>query len=121
MYTGRLGRILLSKHPMRDVGVVISFIRHMTKHSTVEIWDIDHFMSLLGMGIEGLVRANVDALLELIDAYEPDAVVDFLPSPLDVPAVVGLDPKSGEKVERVASDDEPFSALVFKMSRMITC
>jgi elongation factor G len=44
-----------------------------------------------------------------------DAVVDFLPSPLDVPAVVGLDPKSGEKVERVASDDEPFSALVFKI------
>lgn len=78
MFIGRLGRILLSKHPLRDVGVVISFIRHMTKHSTVEIWDIDHFMSLLGMGIEGLVRANVDALLELIDAYEPDAVVDFL-------------------------------------------
>ncbi len=44
-----------------------------------------------------------------------DAVVDFLPSPLDVPAFVGLDPKTGEKVERVASDDEPFSALVFKI------
>ena len=44
-----------------------------------------------------------------------DAVVDFLPSPLDVPAFVGLDPKTGEKVERVAVDDEPFSALVFKI------
>lgn len=78
MRLGRLGRIILSKHPMRDVGIIISFIRHMTKNSTVEIWDIDQFMSLLGMGIEGFIRANVDALLELIDAYEPDAVVDFL-------------------------------------------
>ncbi len=44
-----------------------------------------------------------------------DAVVEYLPSPLDVPAVVGEDPKSGEEVERPASDDAPFSALAFKI------
>ncbi len=45
-----------------------------------------------------------------------DAVVDYLPSPLDVPAVVGVNPKNGEEVTRAASDDEPFSALAFKVA-----
>jgi elongation factor G len=44
-----------------------------------------------------------------------DAVVDFLPSPLDVPAIVGIDPLTGEEAERHASDEEPFSALAFKL------
>ncbi len=45
-----------------------------------------------------------------------DAVVDYLPSPLDVPAVTGLSPKSDEELERVASDFEPLTGLVFKMT-----
>ena len=44
-----------------------------------------------------------------------DAVVDYLPSPLDVPAVQGTDPKTGEEITRPASEDAPFSALVFKV------
>ncbi|OHA18144.1 MAG: translation elongation factor G [Candidatus Taylorbacteria bacterium RIFCSPHIGHO2_01_FULL_46_22b] len=44
-----------------------------------------------------------------------DAVVDYLPSPLDIPAVKGVDPSTGEMVVRHASDEEPFSALVFKL------
>ena len=44
-----------------------------------------------------------------------DAVVDFLPSPLDIPAVKGINPETGEEVERHASDEEPFSALAFKL------
>ena len=44
-----------------------------------------------------------------------DAVADFLPSPLDIPAIKGLDPRTGEEVERHASDAEPFSALAFKL------
>ena len=44
-----------------------------------------------------------------------DAVVDYLPSPLDIPAIKGVDMKSGAEVERKASDDEPFSALAFKI------
>jgi elongation factor G len=43
-----------------------------------------------------------------------DAVVDYLPSPLDIPPVSATDPRSGEKILRLASDDEPFSALAFK-------
>ncbi len=44
-----------------------------------------------------------------------DAIVDYLPSPLDVPPVVGTDPRNGEAVTRPAEDDEPLAALVFKI------
>ena len=44
-----------------------------------------------------------------------DAVVDLLPSPLDVPEVEGVNPDSKEVMHRKASDDEPFSALAFKI------
>jgi elongation factor G len=44
-----------------------------------------------------------------------DAVIDYLPSPLDVPPMVGIDPKTGDEVERLASSDAPFSALAFKV------
>ncbi|WP_019239082.1 MULTISPECIES: elongation factor G [Enorma] len=45
-----------------------------------------------------------------------DAVVDYLPSPLDVPPVEGINPETGETDTRKASDDEPFSALAFKIA-----
>ena len=44
-----------------------------------------------------------------------DAIVDYLPSPLDIPPVEGVNPKTGETEERPASDDAPFSALAFKI------
>ncbi len=44
-----------------------------------------------------------------------DAVVDYLPSPLDVPETHGLNPDNGEKIFRKADDKEPFSALAFKI------
>jgi elongation factor G len=44
-----------------------------------------------------------------------DAVVDFLPSPLDMPAIKGIDPRTGEEIERHADDAEPFTALAFKL------
>ena len=44
-----------------------------------------------------------------------DAVVDFLPSPIDIPPVKGTDPDSGSPIERPAEDKAPFSALAFKI------
>jgi len=44
-----------------------------------------------------------------------DAVVDYLPSPVDIPAVVGIDPDKGVEIERRAADEEPFAALAFKI------
>jgi elongation factor G len=45
-----------------------------------------------------------------------DAVVDFLPSPTDVPPIKGVDPETGEEDKRVSADDQPFSALAFKIT-----
>jgi elongation factor G len=44
-----------------------------------------------------------------------DAVVDYLPSPLDIPAIKGTHPKTGEEIERKVDDNEAFSALAFKI------
>ena len=44
-----------------------------------------------------------------------DAVVDYLPSPLDIPPIKGVDPDSGEPILRRHDDDEPFAGLVFKI------
>ncbi|MCX8026881.1 MAG: elongation factor G [Thermodesulfovibrionales bacterium] len=44
-----------------------------------------------------------------------DAIVDYLPSPLDIPPVKGINPSDGSELVRYPSDDEPFSALAFKI------
>jgi len=44
-----------------------------------------------------------------------DAVIDYLPAPIDVPAIKGIKPQDGETVERKSDDNEPFSALAFKI------
>ena len=45
-----------------------------------------------------------------------DAIVDYMPSPLDVPSIKGVNPETGEEVERHAGDDQPFYALAFKIA-----
>ena len=44
-----------------------------------------------------------------------DAVIDYLPSPLDIPAIKGINPDTDAEEDRPASDDEPFAALAFKI------
>ena len=45
-----------------------------------------------------------------------DAIVDYMPSPVDVPAIKGINPDTEEEVERPSSDTEPFAALAFKIA-----
>ncbi len=45
-----------------------------------------------------------------------DGIVEYMPSPLDIEAVKGINPKTGEEEERPSSDDEPFAALAFKIA-----
>jgi elongation factor G len=45
-----------------------------------------------------------------------DAVVDYLPSPVDIPAIKGIDPSTEEEIERPSDDSAPFSALAFKIA-----
>lgn len=44
-----------------------------------------------------------------------DAIVAYMPSPIDIPPIKGVDPNTGEESERISSDEEPFSALAFKI------
>ncbi len=44
-----------------------------------------------------------------------DAIIDFMPAPIDIPAIKGVNPKTDEEEERPSSDEEPFSALAFKI------
>ena len=44
-----------------------------------------------------------------------DAIIDYMPSPLDIPAITGINPDTEEVESRPASDDEPFAALAFKI------
>ena len=44
-----------------------------------------------------------------------DGVIDYMPAPTDIPAIKGVDPVTGEETERHSSDEEPFSALAFKL------
>lgn len=66
---------------------------------------LGNFFAVMGGDGRGVI---VETLL--------DAIVNYLPSPLDVTAVEGLKPRSSEKQNRQASDDEPFSALAFKIA-----
>ena len=45
-----------------------------------------------------------------------DAVIDYMPSPLDIPNIKGINPDTGEEGERITGDDQPFSALAFKIA-----
>ena len=45
-----------------------------------------------------------------------DAIVDYMPAPTDVPAIKGVDPETGDEIERPSSDKEPFAALAFKIA-----
>ena len=44
-----------------------------------------------------------------------DGVIDYMPAPIDIPSIKGIDPETEEEVERHSSDEEPFSALAFKI------
>ena len=44
-----------------------------------------------------------------------DGVVDYMPSPVDIPPIKGVNPVTGKEEERISSDEEPFAALAFKI------
>jgi UDP:flavonoid glycosyltransferase YjiC (YdhE family) len=66
-----------SMHLIRDLGILSWYVKHMEKYGTSEIWNIDHFMYLLGMGNETYTRATVQTFSKMLVKHEPDAVVNF--------------------------------------------
>src|SRR5436305_1302873 len=64
------------------------------------------------------VGADFHRCLEMLRSRlgaHADAVIGYLPSPLDIPPVQGINPETRETEERKAADDAPFSALAFKI------
>ena len=72
-----ISRLFRSKHITRDLRIFTSFIKNMMHSSTAEIWNVDQFTYLFGMWNESSVRAMVKSLMQLINEYEPDVVLDF--------------------------------------------
>ncbi len=109
-------------------------VAHMRERMIEQIAELDDDLTMMYLegehiGADDLRRALRDATIagKATPVYcgtslknkgvQPllDAVVDFLPSPVDIPPVRGIHPKTGEEVVRHASDDEPTAALVFKI------
>jgi len=86
---------------LEDEPVEADQLREAIRRATL---DISITPVLLGSAFK---NKGVQPLLE--------AVIDYLPSPVDVPAVTGIDPRSNEEVARPAALDQPFSALAFKV------
>jgi elongation factor G len=102
---------LLSKVAEHDDAMMIAFVDG-TKVEPVDLKKAVRRVTLANKAVpvicgSSLKNKGVTLLL--------NAIVDYLPSPLDVPAVDGLNPKTEEKITREASDDAPFSALAFKV------
>ena len=76
-------------------------IRELVRRGTV---NVDFFPMFCGSAFK---NKGVQPLL--------DAVVDYLPSPVEIPAIKGIDVKTEDEISRIASDDEPLSMLAFKV------
>ena len=72
-----LYELFRSRHLKRDLGILVSNLRSARRSGTAQYWNVDHVASVGGMGNENYVRAEVNAWMELIREYNPDAVVDF--------------------------------------------
>ncbi|MCB9134218.1 MAG: hypothetical protein H6636_02260 [Anaerolineales bacterium] len=70
-------RLLRSPRAGHKLALLAAFARRTLQNSSAEIWNLDHFMALLGAWQEDFVRTNVELLIGLIERTQPDAVIDF--------------------------------------------
>ncbi len=103
---------LIEKLAEVDEGIMAHFIDDR-KPSPQEIKDALRRQTISGKMVPVLCGAAIKN-----KGIQPllDAIVDYLPSPLDVPPIRGENPRSGKDEERLSSDEEPFSALAFKIA-----
>ncbi len=90
----------------------------MERYLNGEVLEVDEIKRAIRLGTVGLKITPVLCGSAFKNkGVQPllDAVVDYLPSPVDLPPVVGVDPKTGEELVRRPQVDEPFSALAFKI------
>lgn len=133
IYQDDLGKDILETDVPEDMKQIVAEYRHKLLEKIVETEDslLEKFLADETLTIDEVKRALRAAVIagKVVPVFcgsalknkgvqkMLDAVVDYLPSPLDIPAVVGHDPKDPEtEIIRHASDEEPFSALAFKIA-----
>lgn len=92
---------------------------YMTRYLNGETFTLDQiYEAIRALTIKGAMYPVIcgSSLANIGVQMMLDAVVRYLPAPTDLPTVKGTDPDSEEALERKASDDEPFSALAFKVA-----
>ncbi len=77
MRGGDVVRMLASRRALRDVRLLVRAIRHMERNATAEVWNLDHFLYVMGLGDEDYVRTALAALSDVVAAVDPDAVASF--------------------------------------------
>jgi len=94
-----------------DDQMLISYVEHH------EVTPKEMKMAIRRATVAGLVNPILCGAALRNKGVHPllDAIVDYLPSPVEVPAVTGTNPKNGETITREPREDEPFSALAFKV------
>jgi elongation factor G len=102
---------LIAKVAEHDDAMMVAFI----EGHKVEPEALRQALRRVTLNIKGVPVICGSALKNMGIQKLLDAVVDYLPSPLEVPPVEGIETKTGEKVIREASDDAPFAALAFKV------
>jgi len=132
IYQDDLGKEILETDVPEDLKDKVKEYRHLMLEKIVETEDVlmEKFLadqSITNDELKQALRAAViagkvvpvlcgSALKNKGVQKLLDAVVDYLPTPLDVPSIKATDPKTGEEIERHASDDLPFTALAFKIA-----
>lgn len=131
IYTGELGKEPQQSEVPNEMKEQIEEYRHKLVEAIAETDDtlLNRYLKGEELSEEELKPALRKAVIELKifpvlagsalknKAIQPllDSVIEFLPSPLDIPAVKGVNPKTHGEEERKASEEEPFSALAFKV------
>ncbi len=92
-----------------------SLLEKYLEQGDLEEAEIVHLIKLMTFQYKGVPVYCGSSLRNLGVQPLMDGIVDFLPSPLDIPPVKGINPKTGKPEERAARDDEPLAALAFKL------
>jgi elongation factor G len=103
--------VLLEKIAEADDNLLEKYL----EKGDLEEEEITHLVKLMTLGYRGVPIYCGASLRNMGVQPLIDGIVDFLPSPLDIPAVKGINPKSEKEEHRECSDEAPFAALAFKI------
>jgi elongation factor G len=110
-YVAEARQLLFSKVAEHDDAMMVAFV----EGTTVEPAELKKAIRRVALANKAVPIVCGSSLKNKGVTLLLNAVVDYLPSPLDVPPIDGTDPKTDEKITREASDDAPFAALAFKV------